>query len=312
VRANKGRLEWQRCREAESAGLFSRPAFANETEMIEPVKSDAALIGEITSTDVDRGCALWWLGQSGFLVKYRGGCLLFDPYLSESLTKKYALTDKPHMRMTRRVVDPARLDMVDVVTSTHAHTDHFDIESLIPLKRANPALKLVLPESMRSSAIEKLGDGGDWLLGINDGQTIVAAGIAISAVPAAHETIERDDAGRCRFLGYVARFGDPPIAIYHSGDCVPYEGQADLLAAYGIDIALLPINGRRPERRVAGNFWGREAAQLAHAVRAKLVVPCHFEMFQFNTESPDEFVGECRRLDQPYRVLRCGERMIYH
>ena len=30
--------------------------------------------------------------------------LLFDPYLSESLTKKYAQTDKPHVRMTRRAV----------------------------------------------------------------------------------------------------------------------------------------------------------------------------------------------------------------
>ena len=147
--------------------------------------------------------------------------------------------------------------MVDVVTSTHAHTDHFDVETLIPLKAANPALQLVLPEAIRAAAVEKLPGGNDWLLGINDRQSVAVSGITFSAVPAAHETIERDEAGRCRFLGYVVRFGDPAITIYHSGDCVPYEGQADLLKSRKLDIALSPINGRRPERRVAGNFWGR-------------------------------------------------------
>src|SRR5687767_1450912 len=112
--------------------------------MIEPFKSDDALLAEIRSTDPGQGCAIWWLGQSGFLVKHAIGHLLFDPYLSESLTIKYAATDKPHVRMTRRPVDPARLDGIDVVTSTHAHTDHLDADTLVPLKQANPDVRLVL------------------------------------------------------------------------------------------------------------------------------------------------------------------------
>ena len=83
--------------------------------MIEPLKSDDGLLADIRTIDAGSGCALWWLGQSGFLVKSAIGHLLFDPYLSESLTKKYAATDKPHVRMTRRPIDPARLDMIDVV-----------------------------------------------------------------------------------------------------------------------------------------------------------------------------------------------------
>jgi hypothetical protein len=38
------------------------------------------------------------------------------------------------------------------------------------------------------------------------------------------------------------------------------------------------------------------------------VIPCHFEMFEFNTASPDEFVGTCKKLGQRHRVLRAGER----
>ena len=83
----------------------------------------------------------------------------------------------------------------------------------------------------------------------------------------------------------------------------------DLLKTHAIDIALLPVNGRAPERRVSGNLWGREAAQLAHAIGAKIAIPCHYEMFEFNTASPDEFIAECEQLNQGYKVLRCGEKL---
>ena len=75
---------------------------------------------------------IWWLGQSGFLLKWLDHCLLLDPYLSDSLTTKYAATDKPHIRITARVVDPARLDFVNLVTSSHNHTDHLDETTLGP------------------------------------------------------------------------------------------------------------------------------------------------------------------------------------
>jgi hypothetical protein len=38
------------------------------------------------------------------------------------------------------------------------------------------------------------------------------------------------------------------------------------------------------------------------------VIPCHFEMFEFNTAPPDAFADTCRGLGQPFRILRCGER----
>jgi L-ascorbate metabolism protein UlaG (beta-lactamase superfamily) len=83
---------------------------------------------------------------------------------------------------------------------------------------------------------------------------------------------------------------------------------AEKLRPFAVDVALLPINSRAPERRVAGNLSGPEAAQLAHDIGAKLAIPCHFEMFEFNTATPDAFVEACRRLGQGFRILSCGER----
>jgi L-ascorbate metabolism protein UlaG (beta-lactamase superfamily) len=264
--------------------------------MIKPVLSGDALLADIRRSAFH----VWWLGQSGFLIQYQGRHLLVDPYLSDSLTKKYAATDKPHVRMTALAISPERLDFIDVVTSSHNHTDHLDAETLGPLMRANPAIKLIIPEANRQFVADRLQIGLGRPVGIGDGGTAEVAGFHFTGIPSAHEEVGIE------YMGYVIRFG--PWTIYHPGDTVLYAGMAERLQPFGVDLAMLPINGRAPERRVPGNLNGREAAGLAKAIGARMVIPCHYEMFEFNTAPPDEFIAEARRLDQPYRVLRCGER----
>lgn len=276
--------------------------------MIEPLLSDDAFLADVAAARRDaRKLHLWWLGQSGYLVEWQGRHLLIDPYLSDSLTTKYAGTDKPHVRRTRRVIDPARLDFIDVVTSSHNHTDHLDGETLRPLIAANPRLQIVVPEANRAFASARMGIDPARPVGLDDGAAAEVGGFRITGVASAHETVERDELGRCKFLGYVFRVSG--LSIYHSGDTVLYEGLVERLRPHHVDLALLPINGALPERRVAGNLNGPEAARLAKDIGARLVAPCHFEMFEFNSASPAEVVQECKRLGQPCRVLRCGERL---
>ena len=275
--------------------------------MIVPRLSHDALLADIRAAGQEpEAFHVWWLGQSGFLVHFHRSYLLLDPYLSDSLTRKYAATDKPHVRMTEIPIAPGRLDMVDVVTSSHNHTDHLDGETLTALLKANPDVTVVVPEANLGFAADRLQVPPGRLTTIDAGGSVTAAAFDIHAIPAAHEQLERDDQGRYRYLGYVVRFG--PWCLYHSGDTLRYEGQIAWLRQWSIDLALLPINGRRPERRVAGNLWGREAAELARAAGARMVIPCHYDMFTFNTETPEEFVQTARELQQPYRVLQCGER----
>jgi L-ascorbate metabolism protein UlaG (beta-lactamase superfamily) len=296
--------------------------------MIKPVLQDDEFLADVRAARREpNSLHLWWLGQSGFLIQWRNCHLLLDPYLSDSLTRKYAATDKPHVRMTERVVAPERLNFIEVVTSSHNHTDHLDADTLRPLLDANPDLRLVIPAANRQFVLERLADfhlnprssrreeaqtarsgedALDRLVEVDDGQTVTVAGCEFTGVAAAHETVERDEAGHCRFLGYVIQLG--PWRLYHSGDTVLHDGLVERLRKYSVDIALLPINGRAPERRVAGNLNGREAAGLAQAIGAARVIPCHYEMFEFNTTSPDDFEAECERLGQPYVLLRCGER----
>ena len=123
--------------------------------------------------------ALWWLGQSGFLIGHEGRHLLVDPYLSDSLTAKYEGTETPHVRMHPRVVAPERLAFVDVVLSTHGHTDHLDGETL----RAIGA-PLVAPAGIVELARER--SGGE-VTGISRGRDDRGRqAFAIEAVPAVH------------------------------------------------------------------------------------------------------------------------------
>jgi len=274
--------------------------------VIQSAQSHDVLLADICKTDRNNGFRLWWLGQSGFLLQWRGLHVLLDPYLSDSLTRKYSQTDKPHVRMTELVIDPEKLSFVDIATSSHNHTDHLDAETLIPILSHNSALKFVIAEANRAFVADRLKIDQAMPIGLDDGATIELMGIRFTGIASAHDTVERDEQGRAKFLGYVLQFGD--WSIYHSGDTLRYDGLAEKLRPFGVDVALLPINGRAPERRVAGNLWGREAAKLAHDIGAKLVIPCHYDMFEFNTASPEEFVDACRRLRQPYKILQCGER----
>jgi L-ascorbate metabolism protein UlaG (beta-lactamase superfamily) len=269
----------------------------------EPFLKDDAFLAALKRPA--NGPRLWWLGQSGFLVESQGRRLLFDPYLSDSLTEKYFATARPHVRVTARVVGPERLDFIDVVTSSHRHTDHLDGATLMPLRAVNPTMRMILPEANRSFAAERLGCEPEWFIGVDDGWTVDVCGFRVHGIASAHEKVDRDEAGRCLYLGYVVEFDG--YCIYHPGDCVLYDGLVEKLKPFGVDVALLPINGTLPERRVAGNFWGSEAAWLAHEIQARLAIPMHYDMFEFNTEPPDDFVASCRSLGQECVVLEQGQ-----
>ena len=275
--------------------------------MIRAAQSHDDLLADIQGSDRrDGSFRLWWLGQSGFLLQWQGIHVLLDPYLSDSLTKKYGQTNKPHVRMTELVIDPSRLCFADIAACTHNHTDHLDAETLCPILERNADLKLIIPEANRAFVADRLKIDPAKLTGVDDGSCVEIFGIRFLGIASAHETVDCDENGRAKFLGYVLQFGN--WTIYHSGDTLRYESMVEKLQRFKIDVALLPINGRSAERRVPGNLFGREAAQLARDVGAKLVIPCHFEMFEFNTASPDEFIAQCRRLGQPFKVLRCGEQ----
>lgn len=275
--------------------------------MIRPVLMNDEFLDDVNQAmDKTDHLHLWWLGQSGFLVQWQGSHLLMDPYLSDSLTKKYANSDKPHVRMTERVIAPEKLDFIDVVTSSHNHTDHLDGETIAPLLALNPDLVVVVSQANLEFAAQRLQVTTGRLTGIPSQQAVKAGAYTFHSIPSAHEELEEDEPGNPKYMGLIVQAG--PWTLYHSGDTVRYPGMEELLRPWQIDLALLPINGHDPRRGVAGNLSGTEAARLAYDSGIRLVIPCHYQMFQFNTATPDEFIQTAEQLGQAYHVLSCGQR----
>jgi L-ascorbate metabolism protein UlaG (beta-lactamase superfamily) len=231
------------------------------------------------------GIEVFWLGQAGFLLRSAaGGCVLVDAYLSDHLQAKYAGTVFEHIRMQAAPIAPQELPQLDAVLCSHHHSDHMDPEALPLVSAANPTAPVVVPAASAARPAQ-LGLLPGRLLPADAGDALdLAPGVRVFVVPSAHEELEYDEQGRCRFLGYVVEIGG--VRIYHSGDCVPYPGQAEQVAKLSPDIALLPVNGRDADRRangVPGNFHPDEAVALCRDAGIPVMIGHHYGMFAFNT-----------------------------
>src|SRR6476620_2888060 len=182
--------------------------------MIPAFKKNEELISEMDSLLNDKDhFHLWWLGQSGFLLQWKGKRVLIDPYLSDSLTKKNEATDKPHVRMSERAMDPELLKNISIVTSSHNHTDHLDAETLIPVLKNNADIKFIIPEANRGFVAERVRCKREFPIGLDEGRSVTVDEFTFSGIPAKHNEIERDENGNCKFMGYVIGFGE--YEIYH-------------------------------------------------------------------------------------------------
>lgn len=273
--------------------------------MIKAFKKDEELLSDIRSTDprsID--VRLWWLGQSGYLIQYKGKRILLDPYLSDSLTVKYQHTEKPHVRISERVIDPSLLPKIDIITSSHNHTDHLDAETINPILNNSPYCKLIIPEANRKFVADRLKINADFPIGLNAGESFTEDDISFYAIPAAHNELDVNEDGKYPYLGYIIQLGS--FAIYHSGDTLNYKGIEEWISPFKPAIALLPINGNDPERNVAGNLNAEEAVALGKKCHIPVVIPCHYDLFAFNTADVNQFISIAKRSSQGYCVLELG------
>ncbi|MCB1331377.1 MAG: MBL fold metallo-hydrolase [Maritimibacter sp.] len=246
---------------------------------------------------------LFWLGQAGFWIDTGSVRVLIDPYLSDSLARKYAGRKHDHKRMMPPPVAVDALPRPDVVLVTHGHTDHMDPDTLGPLARRFPDLPFVVPAAQERLARDRIGVDATLFLA-DAGQALAPVdGLRLRVLPAAHERRETDALGRHLFLGYGIEADG--VKIYHSGDCVPFDGLAGAVAAFAPDIALLPVNGRDAQRLadgIPGNFTLAEAVSLAADI--PYLVPHHFGMFAFNTIDPEIIDAVARRSAGRPRIIR--------
>jgi len=258
------------------------------------------LIQDIEDSSCDSP-AIWWLGHSGFVLKYRASIFYIDPYLSDSLGAKCPrLVDAP--------LDPGEISHASLILCTHAHQDHLDPGTAPAILARSRRAKLIIPKSIAEHA-HSLGIGYDRMLTTDSGLRVEYLDDRIYSVPSAHNELDWTPLRGYPYLGYLVRFGN--CTIYHAGDCVPYPGLADRLRPYSVTVALVPISGRKPND-APGNFEIAEAAQLAEDIGARWLAPMHYGMFASNTGDVNRFIDHLlgQRPEQRFKVFECGEKWV--
>jgi L-ascorbate metabolism protein UlaG (beta-lactamase superfamily) len=213
---------------------------------------------------------LWWLGDAGFVVRFASITFYIDPSFAEL------------------ALQPSEVNHADMILATSVQRVD---ASLQPMLEASKRAKIILPKSAADVA---------RAAGIPyPRMTTTDAGLRVeyfkdnlySRVYSSPASLTWTAAGGFPSLGYLIRFGR--WTIYHGGSGALYEGLADRLRPFNINVALLPVG--------AGNFSAGEAAQLASDIGAGWLVP-------YGPPEPsfvEHLLGHCP--EQRFKTFEPGE-----
>jgi len=277
-------------------------------------KRGKALLEQIKDSRPQPGEAyIWFMGQHGFIINLRGTVFYIDVILND-------LKDGDNsMRVYPPPFDPGEIQRADYVLCTHNHIDHLNLETLLPLARANPQTRFVVPDPCKR-VLTEAGIAKERVVAARAGENHVLNGVTLTPVPAVHTLLvqnegERDENGDYTSLGFVLK--GEGLLIYHAGDTWVTPSLIESLKALGpIDIAMLPINGtdwKRTEENYIGNMSALDAVKLAQTLPVDLVFPSHYDMIAHNSENPARFVDAMYALcpEKRFHVSALGERFIY-
>lgn len=241
------------------------------------------LVARINAEETPPGAvALWWLGQSSFVLKGAGVVVYVDPYLRVS-----------ERRLSPPPFPPEAVTNADIVVLTHDHGDHVDPASLPGIAGASPGARFVAPRPILDRVAGLVG-GAERVVpaGVDEPSSFDIRGerLEVLPVPAKHEEFDLGNQGH-PYLGYSIRLNG--VCVHHTGDTIAYEGQVERVKAHGVDVALVPINGRdffRTRANTIGNFDYREAAEFSVQIGATVAIPMHYGMFRGNSVPPGYFI----------------------
>ena len=155
---------------------------------------DVRLIDHINSFVVETGrIAIWWLGQSGFCIKQGDLTIYLDPYFSTFLETLTAdVPEIRHIRMMESPIDPNEVTCADYIICSHAHYDHLDPETVMPILAANPRAKLIMPVASVGFA-QTAGISEDRILTVDAGEKRQFGGVKLTAFAEKHNDFDYVD-----------------------------------------------------------------------------------------------------------------------
>ena len=245
--------------------------------------------------------ALWWLGQNGWIVKSpRGTVITIDPYLTNACKAVGAAAGLNFDRLVPPPLQPRDLaGLVDAYVMTHGHEDHLDPETVRPYRAAGGHGPFVAPpETCDKLRALDVPDAEIRMIWPNKefswGDITVRGTFAIP--------LGGDD---MTHMGFIVKLAGGPV-MYFTGDTRYHEVLASCVVAHQPDVLVTVINP-------FANLDPGQAARLAKDIGAKVVIPCHYDLFPDNSLSPRLLRTNLIALGigDRYRELQHGKLYLY-
>ena len=265
------------------------------------------LLKDIESQDIDDNeFCIYFLGQSGYVLKFKELIIYIDPYLSDYIENPLGLNEKKMYRSFPSPIDPKLISKCDVIICTHSHVDHMDPWTINTINSDYKLFSSI--GAYEKSDITILQSRITFLYPNN---MFTLGEISIIPFPAAHYELT-DQLGRPDCLSIVIQWKNKTLFFW--GDGIIYEGQYELLSNYNFDYFFAPINGRDTKREsqgIIGNIKENELAEFCSKLSIKHIIPNHYDMFINNTGSIDLFKKEIniRNPDLSILTMNCGDKI---
>lgn len=260
-----------------------------------PVRADARL-------------AVLWVGHATVLVQIDDKLVLTDPVFTNSVGQF-------SQRLVEPGIDVEDVPPVDAVVISHMHFDHLSYGSLELLE---PKIRQLLVPRGGLVYVPNYGFPSDEL---TTWRTWEKDGLKITSVPVKHVGF-RYGADMSwmdhTFSGYVIEYHG--MSVYFPGDTAYTAESFGRTAARfpSIDVALLPISPIHPRDFMKHTHVDPiEAVQAFVDLKAKRMVPIHYDTFVNSTDDPGEslrvladVMRERKLTEAQINVLAIGEQRV--
>ena len=248
---------------------------------------------------------IWWLGQAGFALQSGSSRILLDPYLSDSLARKYKNREFKHIRMMPPPCQPEDFSKLGRGTlypcafrpygPRYVAGDCGEIAGMpfhfSPLgSRKSPRCRYPrrnVPSDLTSErpSVSAISNLKPYPPHIRNSRAIRRENSGISVISSVAES----------------KSTIPAIAYR-------FQVKTELLRNRQIDVALLPVNGRdeyRASRGVPGNFYLYRGGRVMLRGRNRIYAPASLGYVRFQ-HHPGSGVGTTDRLDNYSQMHKTG------
>jgi L-ascorbate metabolism protein UlaG (beta-lactamase superfamily) len=227
----------------------------------------------------DREHYALWIGHSTFLINNGDLTILTDPIFSERASPLNFAGPK---RLIKPVIKIKDLPEVDVITISHNHYDHLDINSLRKIQKKFPNVKILVPKGdLKLLKNYNLNNGFEFLWW----EEIIFDNTKFIFTPAQHWSARGlRDRNKSLWGSWFIKNEDKNI--FHAGDTGYSDDFIEIRNRLGaVDFAMIPIGAYDPQWFMSYSHVNpEEALNIAKDLDAKKSIGMHWGTFILTDE----------------------------